>query len=89
MTTSEYIYEFVFNDADISNDDTITPITESNSVIEGYSGHASISGDTAFYVELNRVLSNLHSIRRVQKGISKLASYVVDSNGNTFKVLLI
>ena len=87
MTT--YVYDFVFPDADIANGSTIITIDESNPVIQAYSGRSVLTGDTAFYAELNRVLGNLHLIRYSQPYIGTLVSYVTDTAGATFKVTLV
>lgn len=87
MTT--YVYDFVFTDADIANGNTIITIDESNPVIQAYSGRSVLTGDSAFYAELNRVLGNLHLIRYAQPNIGTLISYVTDTAGATFKVTLV
>ena len=81
MAQQNHVYDFVFNLEDISN-----PIDQSNPIIQGYSEHLSISEDTAFYAELNRVLGNLATIRRAHIQIGVLVSFVVDSNKNSYKV---
>ena len=86
---SEYVYEFVFNVSDLTNGDGITQVTESNSVIQSYSEHSALSGDATFYAELNRVLGNLHLIRKAHPNMGTLVSFVVDSTGNSFKVSLV
>ena len=87
MTT--YVYDFVFTDADIANGNKIITIDENNPVIQGYSGFPELTGDTAFYAELNRVLGNLHLIRYSQPHIGTLVSYVTDTAGATFKLTLV
>ena len=86
---TEYAYDFAFNYSDITNDQGIITIDDTNSVIQSYSGKSAISGDVAFYQELNRVLANLHTIRRVHSNIGTLVSFVVDSAGVSFKVTLV
>lgn len=83
MAEQTHVYEFVFNDQDIA-----VPIDESNAVIQGYSNYSVLNGDAAFYAELNKVLSNLHLIRRAHPQIGILVSFVADSNGNSYKVSL-
>ena len=87
---TEYAYDFIFNDTEISNPDgSIITIDDSNPVIQAYSGRSAITGDAFFYEEMNRVLGNLHTIRRAHPSIGTLVSFVVDSAGVSFKVTLV
>ena len=96
---STYLYDFVFKFSDLDNGDgTLASVTETNPVVTNYtssllpeeqSRQYAILGDEAFYIEMNRVLANLHLIRRAHPVIGKLVSFVNDSNGNSFQVTLV
>ena len=96
---STYIYDFVFKASDLENGEgVLVPVDETNSIITNYtssllaedqSRQYAIVGDAAFYVEMNRVLGNLHLIRRAHPEIGKLVSFVNDSNGNSFQITLV
>jgi hypothetical protein len=47
-----------------------------------------ISGDEAFYNEMNRVVGNLKLIRMVQPNCGTLVSYVQNAAGESFKIVL-
>ena len=83
---SEYAYDFVFNCVDITNDGSIVTIDESNPVVQSYTELSTISGPVEFYAEMNRVLGNLHIIRKMHPNIGKLVSFVVDGAGLKFQV---
>jgi hypothetical protein len=99
LKMSTYIYDFVFKASDLENGEgVLVPVDETNSVITNYtssllaedqSRQYAILGDAAFYIEMNRVLANLHLIRRAHPVIGKLVSFVNDSNGNSFQVTLV
>ena len=86
---SEYAYEFVFNFVDITNDGSMVTIDESNPVVQSYSELSTISGPVEFYTEMNRVLGNLHIIRKMHPNIGKLVSFVVDGAGLKFQVSIV
>jgi len=87
---SEYAYDFVFNYVDVTNSENVlTVVDDSNPVVQAYSGRSAITGDSEFYAEMNRVLGNLHIIRKVHQNIGKLVSFVVDSAGVKFQITLI
>jgi hypothetical protein len=83
------VHTFVFHHNEIFNGSSLLEVTDANAVIQEYSGRAALAGDAAFYVELNRVLANLHTIRNVHPNIGVLVSFVVDANGNSFKITLV
>lgn len=87
---AEYAYNFIFDDNTISNPDgTIILIDDTNPVIDGYSGRSVLTGDSFFYEEMNRVLNNLHTIRRAHPSIGTLVSFVTDTAGVKFQVTLV
>ena len=96
---STYLYDFVFKFSDLDNGDgTLASVNETNPVVVNYTSSLlaeeqarqyAIVGDEAFYIEMNRVLANLHLIRRAHPVIGKLVSFVNDSNGNSFQVTLV
>ena len=47
-----------------------------------------ISGDEAFYNEMNRVVGNLKLIRMAQPNCGILVSYVQNAAGESFKIVL-
>jgi hypothetical protein len=85
---TESVYTFAFKFADITNDSTLLAIDQSNPVIQEFNGQSRLAGDAAFYVELNRVLGNLHLIRAAHPGMGTLVSFVIDAEGNSYKVTL-
>ena len=89
MSTSESVYKFAFKFEDIYDGNDLITVDETNPVIQGYSGRSALIGDAAFYVELNRVLGNLRTIRAAHPNIKVLISYVFDANGNSFEVTLV
>lgn len=52
-------------------------------------GRASISGDAAFFDEVNRVLGNLRAIRAAQPFIGTLVSFASNADGQKFKIELV
>ena len=95
---STYLYDFVFKFSDLDNGDgTLISVIETNPIITNYfsslteeqSSRSVIVGDTAFYNEMNRVLANLHLIRKSHPAIGRLVSFVNDANGNSFQVTLV
>jgi hypothetical protein len=86
---SEYAYDFVFNYVDITNDGNMITIDETNPVVQSYAGLSTITGPVEFYTEMNRVLGNLHIIRKVHQNIGKLVSFVVDGAGLKFQVSIV
>jgi len=47
-----------------------------------------ISGDEEFYANMNRVLGNLKLIRQAQPNCGILISFVTNTAGETFKIVL-
>lgn len=77
----EVVHEFTFQDDGLE-------VTADSAPILAYPGLAELAGDAAFFAELNRVLSNLHTIKNVYPGIGALVSYATDAASNTFKICL-
>lgn len=68
----DFVAEYVFTETDV-----FSP-----------SMSARLSGDEAFYDEVNRVLGNLKLIRKVQPGCGILVSYATNADGERYKITL-
>ena len=79
---SSVVFTFYFADTDTSLQDITHP------EIQQFPDYLSLTGDTVFFDALNSKLQFFHTIHRIQPYIGEIVTYVNDSQGRTYKVIL-
>jgi len=76
------VFTFYFADSETS----IQDITHTE--IQQFPDYLSLTGDTVFFDALNSKLQIFHTIHKIQPNIGEIDTFVNDSQGRTYKVVL-